>query len=996
MRFIQEADEIPQELIEAQDTGQLVIFAGAGVSMNPPSNLPSFDKLADDITKDLELCRNENEGIDRFLGKIADNYSNEQYFLHKRTVEFIKTNSQFNNLHTNILKLFNNNIRIVTTNFDNLFNAAARENKINIKSYYAPALPFGDDFEGIVYLHGCIDDKPENLVLTDKDFSQAYLCRGWASEFIKRLFDKYYVLFIGYSYNDIILNYLTRGLIPKNAYAIINEKEKDKWSPLRINAITYQNKNNKHKNLQNLIEQWVKYTLTDKLQEKSKIENIAALSPKFLDEISLSYIRDHIFKHQHTVTLFLKAIQKKYKFEWLLFIISNINLYDNNIYEKFHWMHSWIIDNCIEDEVLYEDSKYNCIIDYLKNNKQNNFLQKFRWLLTYHFSEKIINKKTFNFWLIYLIDNNQAERENGLLTLILKNCIKDGYKLETQILIRYLLFFKIDENEYDNKIIHNAHNYYLQEKIIKKYSNRLIEYYDTILQTMESCFLKVSELYKLKRNREDDFLFLNHYIDDISNFSEQEDNLSDIINIFYITKLSIDKLINTDSELAVSYIYRWISSDSYILNRFALYVLTQKQLISFDNIIEILRNKNWYSEGYFYSKEVMDYFKYIYSSLPKTKKEKFINILISENIPGNHIKYTILNYIEDKQHNDKVINKFKKELLKVIDIQDRKYLEKRVLFPHNELAVGTIQYDCEYNLKDILKNKITADIIQILKNAEAVEIIGNYKFPGKHKAFLDVLYTEIRKEYFLGINLLECLIENSEFSTDLYISIFRGLSYTADNISQENINKIINMIYNNYAEFKNEEIYEYILHFFENTIDRANRKEIIISSNLNAIKIILEFIWNISNDNEKISYDIFLQARNNIYGRILVIYINLFWLEYDNNNKDLNVLKPYYELFETKISDKDTFKSKIALSIIISNLFFLYSFDKNWTKNILILKLDIKNKDSSIAWNSIFYTNPRLSEDIINDILPYFNKLIEQNSMHIINDDLIENFCKFY
>ena len=41
--------EIPDEVLRDQQAERLVIFAGAGVSMGPPSSLPNFDRLADQI-----------------------------------------------------------------------------------------------------------------------------------------------------------------------------------------------------------------------------------------------------------------------------------------------------------------------------------------------------------------------------------------------------------------------------------------------------------------------------------------------------------------------------------------------------------------------------------------------------------------------------------------------------------------------------------------------------------------------------------------------------------------------------------------------------------------------------------------------------------------------------------------------------------------------------------------------------------------------------------
>ena len=50
------------------------------------------------------------------------------------------------------------------------------------------------------------------MVLTDEEFGKVYLLDGYVSRFLVRLFEKYTVLFIGYSYNDTIVRYLTRAM----------------------------------------------------------------------------------------------------------------------------------------------------------------------------------------------------------------------------------------------------------------------------------------------------------------------------------------------------------------------------------------------------------------------------------------------------------------------------------------------------------------------------------------------------------------------------------------------------------------------------------------------------------------------------------------------------------------------------------------------------------------------------------------------------------------
>jgi integrase len=67
MRINKEVD-LPEALVSAHRAGRLVIFAGAGISMGSPSNLPDFERLADMISGGT-LTRTQGEPLDMFLGK---------------------------------------------------------------------------------------------------------------------------------------------------------------------------------------------------------------------------------------------------------------------------------------------------------------------------------------------------------------------------------------------------------------------------------------------------------------------------------------------------------------------------------------------------------------------------------------------------------------------------------------------------------------------------------------------------------------------------------------------------------------------------------------------------------------------------------------------------------------------------------------------------------------------------------------------------------------
>jgi SIR2-like domain len=114
--------------------------------------------------------------------------------------------SQPNSLHLDLLRLFEKpeSVRLVTTNFDSHFVSGAATvfpAQGSCELHFAPALPLGHSFSGIVALHGSVSRPFERLVLTDSDFGRAYLTEGWARIFLQRLFETYTVLFVGYTFD---------------------------------------------------------------------------------------------------------------------------------------------------------------------------------------------------------------------------------------------------------------------------------------------------------------------------------------------------------------------------------------------------------------------------------------------------------------------------------------------------------------------------------------------------------------------------------------------------------------------------------------------------------------------------------------------------------------------------------------------------------------------------------------------------------------------------
>lgn len=229
--------DFPDSLLKAIRNDRLVVFAGAGVSMGKPANLPNFEKLAWDIG-----LEEPKKPIDRHLGRLK----HKGVEVHQRAIERLSQSGlQPTPLHEDLLRLFSEpqNLRIVTTNFDQLFQASAQNLwGAQPTAFHAPALPFGGEFHGIVHLHGSISGPLNGIVLTDGDFGRAYLTEGWARRFLVDVFQKYTVLFIGYSHDDLILQYLVRALPEKETglrYVLDREDSQQEWELLGVELITF-------------------------------------------------------------------------------------------------------------------------------------------------------------------------------------------------------------------------------------------------------------------------------------------------------------------------------------------------------------------------------------------------------------------------------------------------------------------------------------------------------------------------------------------------------------------------------------------------------------------------------------------------------------------------------------------------------------------------------------------------------------------------------------
>ena len=301
-----------------------MIFAGAGVSVPSPSNLPLFNGLASQICANRPVTAGHEDGV---LGKLKHDGTD----VHTAAARILYSeHTKPTQLHREILRLFGapEKVRVVTTNFDNHFSAAGQKlfKKGQLKEFYAPALPLGDDFSGIVYLHGSARVDPRTLVLTDRDFGAAYITRGWARDFLVPLFSKYAVLFVGYSHGDVTTTYLARGLNPSEVKprctmisSDIKSEGREHWKHLEISVAEYPiqsgNLVNPHQALTDFFAQWVDHSKELLITRAKRVRAIARELPP--ESLTVSDYLSYCLRHPRLAQDFCKAIRHPAWVGWM-------------------------------------------------------------------------------------------------------------------------------------------------------------------------------------------------------------------------------------------------------------------------------------------------------------------------------------------------------------------------------------------------------------------------------------------------------------------------------------------------------------------------------------------------------------------------------------------------------------------------------------------------------------------------------------------------------
>ena len=247
---------LPERLLLAHAQGRVLIIAGAGVSMQPPSCLPDFGSLVRRVFAQLDgaigahlnaptdgrgiggikgslplldaeqtamLGRLGEEEFDVALGMLErrmDRDQERESTVRRAVAGILRETRSHAPIHTSLVRLANRGgaATIATTNFDLLLERAAKALRTPLQRYALHDIPrpsLRPEFAGALHLHGALDQNPErhpDLVLTDRDFGEYYLRRRAIPDLIYDAARIFHVVLVGYSLGDPPMRYLLNAV----------------------------------------------------------------------------------------------------------------------------------------------------------------------------------------------------------------------------------------------------------------------------------------------------------------------------------------------------------------------------------------------------------------------------------------------------------------------------------------------------------------------------------------------------------------------------------------------------------------------------------------------------------------------------------------------------------------------------------------------------------------------------------------------------------------
>ena len=984
--------DFPSPLLSALRDGELVIFAGAGVSMGEPACLPSFKELAEKIAQGTDKRLQDGETEDRFLGRLHDKGKGVK--VHERAVqELSRNNPKPTDLHRDLLRLYQKNgeqIRVVTTNFDLLFEEAARDLFDTVPEVFrAPALPLGRDFNGIVHVHGNLSHR-QGIVLTDEDFGRAYLTEGWARRFLVELFRHFHVLFVGYRHNDTILNYLARALPPDETeprFALTDDNDLQRWNELGIEPVVYPE--DKHEVLYEGVRRLAEYVNRRVLDWQREITEIAGKLPPSLDEEAADLIADSLSDAIQT-RFFTQAATSPEWIDWLSKRGHLDPLFGtDDLSEPNQVLATWLAENFARDHA----NKLFLLISQYQMQLNPTFWHELQKTIGKE-GDKPLDRDTLARWVSLLLKTDPLN-VNWYSDItppsvwwleISKRC--NDQKLMPAILQIFAAMSKsrlllepgfTDENDQPPSVEVNLPTcdlYALNEFWENELKPNLAQVAEPLLLLVVQHFEdRHRTLCMWQQPDEGDYISrsaIEPHAQDIS--------VEDIDILINVARDSLEWLAsNQAASAAALWCDLTINSDIPLLRRLAVHTLSVRSDLTADAKIDwLLKHIGLYDLNAHH--EIFRTIKQAYPKASPEQREELIEAVLAYRCPGEdplereedtaykHFKWLFWLHDTDR---DCPLAKAKLEEVWKKYPKFRKPKHPDLLFP-----IEPVETKSPWSVKELLA-KPAGEWLE--------ELLSFYSNDPLDKHLLQHAIGDAAKQEFKwGLDLAESLASRENWETNLWTALIQAWSGTV--LDENQVRTVIHHLKNDNLYQKHGREIAYMLYDLVRDGGRPYALELLPQANK-----IAAALW-ASIDREPPFYEMsnWLSSSS--------ATLALFWLEslslWRNQQDPVpNRLDGEYLAALSKIVEDRTIGRRFGKTILVGEFVFMLAIDENWTRENLLPLFSKKNHsnadDYKAIWNG-FLTLGRLTPPVAELLVEAFLEAVQY-----INSDLSDRRDKF-
>lgn len=987
--------EFPEQLILDQRAGRLVIFAGAGVSLDRPSNLPNFVELTEAIIS-RKLKKLEKSQLDQVLGASAHAGVN----VHRASKEIIdRAGSLPTALHKSLLNLFpeSTSVRVVTTNFDRHFSCAARELFADSpEEFYAPALPLGHDFRGIVYLHGSLERDEKRFVLTDSDFGRAYLTEGWATRFLWSLFREYTVLFVGYSHNDPVMHYLSKGLPSETIgkrYALVPESDAERWHSLYIAPIPYPVHRRRHKAMTVAVSAWANLSAMGALDYEHRILTIASGST-YLSEEDASFILYSI-KHTNYSKFFAKHAER---LDWLLWAEANDLLKPLFKPDKLDESYQGVLAGWIVD--MYLTSETDALLSLIQ--RQGQFINPVLWN-SIAWKLQATNPQPVATIIArmtpILLKSSHPLNNIEKLDHILMQCSTPELAPAALLLFEYLTapYVKLQRSfamEGDERtqapnieIETPGDDYWLQEAWKKVFAPNLIRFARELETITSTQLLKADMLLKSYRGPEafDSVSYRRSAIEP----HEQDRHPGKHDVIIDAARDAIEYLIKSEPDTALCIINRWYETGPEIMRRISIHALAVSATIPADLKIQWLLDRELiFNTGCVH--EVFIALKDTYPEASEKFRDKLLKT-IKKGYKGNNAKklkkktktYEIYNLLYWIKSADPSCELASQAFLTMQQDNPEFGLREHPDFHHWSGGARWLGHESPVTLEELVV-KDPADQLEFLLTYK-----GNHPFDGPDRdGLLNNITKAVLEHFEWGYKLAHTLIDNEAWKTDIWSHILRGWE---DGLEDDgNLIAVLSLIINNSQLFSHD---YHISSMIQNRFkEKKEASDTSITLAVQLAELLMDHLESVQQQQQEDSNDWLQMAINHSGGKLAEFWIHILTRSRQTAEDSWSGIPDVPRRCLEKMISGGSLDAQLARVFIASQLYFMFYMDSPWAISHVLPLLEWSDPiRARQCWDGYLFWG-RYGENTLPHIMPLYRRTFRV--LHTLRDEQRRRFCE--